>query len=327
MRQSTATDNSDYGSDGRSRVATNIVSEADRYSKSVAGINIEAMRAGQGVGPNRVTSAFGPSLIGSWVDIGFPVVTRTTIGDERVLLARFESVGPGTLWCNVEPKPGALFVYSPGAEHTAVNTPGTSFTFMVASTEQLELAHEALDIDLTIPPRGEVRVAVPSPDVAQQVRVAFDDFKTSGKQHGFLPAAASSGVLAAFAAVLRVDDFEHRIGHRKRIDNRAVVRRCVGRAEVMDRIPSTIEMCSAAHVSERRLREAFTSEFDLPPTQFFRIWALDRAHQRLRQQNPTAETVTTIAARLGFLHLGRFAGYYKSVYGETPSTTLRAGTG
>jgi hypothetical protein len=48
MRQTRDTDNADYGSDGRSRVAKTTVTEADRYSKSVAGIDGRPFHARRG---------------------------------------------------------------------------------------------------------------------------------------------------------------------------------------------------------------------------------------------------------------------------------------
>lgn len=90
-------------------------------------------------------------------------------------------------------------------------------------------------------------------------------------------------------------------------------------------IPSIPELCLAASVSERRLRKAFNDEFSVPPSQFFREWALTKAHHLLRQNvgNPNA-TVTKIATSVGFGHLGRFAGAYRDLYGERPSATLSA---
>jgi transcriptional regulator GlxA family with amidase domain len=51
---------------------------------------------------------------------------------------------------------------------------------------------------------------------------------------------------------------------------------------------------------------------------------LQAAHEHLSL--PCAETtVTDVALSLGFLHLPRFAHYYRQAFDEHPSETLRAG--
>jgi AraC family ethanolamine operon transcriptional activator len=85
-----------------------------------------------------------------------------------------------------------------------------------------------------------------------------------------------------------------------------------------------LELCSVAHASERKLRESFTGEYGLPPSRFFRAWALQRVHRMLRDPNKKLETITMAAATFGFYHQGRFASYYKQLHGETPSATLRS---
>jgi AraC-like DNA-binding protein len=54
---------------------------------------------------------------------------------------------------------------------------------------------------------------------------------------------------------------------------------------------------------------------------FRRMWLARRA---LRDAVPGTR-VTDVAMRCGFWEFGRFAAYYKSLFGETPSATLRSG--
>ena len=50
---------------------------------------------------------------------------------------------------------------------------------------------------------------------------------------------------------------------------------------------------------------------------------LGRAHEALRAADPTRVTVSSIAHRWGFAHLGRFASAYRVKFGQSPSETLR----
>jgi len=43
----------------------------------------------------------------------------------------------------------------------------------------------------------------------------------------------------------------------------------------------------------------------------------------LRDADPVTANVAELAGRYGFTELVRFAGLYREVFGETPSTTLR----
>lgn len=136
--------------------------------------------------------------------------------------------------------------------------------------------------------------------------------------------APGGDVLRSLLNLLPVERPRERVGSAQGIDSRIIVRECIRYVSATRRIPSLSELCTVAKVSERRLRSAFTDEFDQPPTRFFRTWALEEAHRRLRVARPEDLTVTRVALDLGFEHLGRFAGHYRGLYGEPPSATLRA---
>jgi transcriptional regulator GlxA family with amidase domain len=57
---------------------------------------------------------------------------------------------------------------------------------------------------------------------------------------------------------------------------------------------------------------------------YLRRLRLHHVHAELAANSPNSLTVTTVAGRWGFVHLGRFASQYRQLFGETPSETLRA---
>lgn len=77
-------------------------------------------------------------------------------------------------------------------------------------------------------------------------------------------------------------------------------------------------------VSVRSLQEAFRRNLGVSPTAYLREIRLRRAHADLLAADPDEGlTVTDVAGRWGFAHLGRFSASYRERYGEPPSQTLR----
>lgn len=82
------------------------------------------------------------------------------------------------------------------------------------------------------------------------------------------------------------------------------------------------EFSRHAGVSARTLQEAFQRELGMSPLERLRRTRMTRARQDLLAGDPTRTSVTEIAARWGFFHLGRFAQAYRATYHELPSQTL-----
>src|SRR5947209_8453410 len=84
-----------------------------------------------------------------------------------------------------------------------------------------------------------------------------------------------------------------------------------------------VDVAHATYVSPRALQLMFRRHRDCTPMEYLRRVRLHHAHHELASANRTQTTVTQVAARWGFAHTGRFAVYYRQVYGQSPHTTLR----
>lgn len=84
------------------------------------------------------------------------------------------------------------------------------------------------------------------------------------------------------------------------------------------------EICSKLNVSRRALHRAFDDVLGVGPVAFFRRKRLHAAYTALSQACDDTPSVTNIAMEHGFTELGRFAQAYRSLFGETPSQTLRS---
>ncbi len=88
-------------------------------------------------------------------------------------------------------------------------------------------------------------------------------------------------------------------------------------------LPTIPELCRWAGVGQRTLEYAFRDQLGVTPVRYVKLLRLNRAHRLLRRTSPADETVTSIALACGFTELGRFAGDYRRLFGESPSQTLQ----
>lgn len=88
---------------------------------------------------------------------------------------------------------------------------------------------------------------------------------------------------------------------------------------------SMLEICKQVGVSQRKLNYCFKEILGISPMKYQRIMRLNRTQQALKQAQ-VGENVFDIASRWGFWHMGQFSQDYKQLFGELPSTTLRAAT-
>lgn len=282
------------------------------------------MRTGQGSGPNTVLAVRGDRFVATAAEIGFPILTRTVIDQDTIIIAHITSATPGSRWCEIDLQPGMRLLYAPDAEHTGLNQEGLSFEFVAANQGNLASLAEHLGREFRPPQSGEVSVLQPSATngaVISALSVLVDDAR-NGVAPGLDTAddlVVSLANASSSAPVWR----PVRLRRGSRLDSRQIVMRCIDYTEAAGWIPSIEELCVVAIVSERRLRAAFADTYETSPTRFFRIWALNRARERLVCSEPEGVLVRDVARDVGFAHIGRFALRYRELFGEHPRDTLQ----
>jgi len=85
-----------------------------------------------------------------------------------------------------------------------------------------------------------------------------------------------------------------------------------------------VDLARRVSISVRSLQEGFHRRVDTSPMAYLRELRLTRVREELKAGSPDSITVTEVAGRWGFVHLGRFASAYRRKFGEPPSATLRA---
>ncbi|MFF1876273.1 AraC family transcriptional regulator [Leifsonia sp. NPDC058230] len=84
------------------------------------------------------------------------------------------------------------------------------------------------------------------------------------------------------------------------------------------------ELAAEVSQSVRSLQEGFRRSLDTTPMAYLRRLRLEKVREELATAAPGTISVTQVAARWGFVHLGRFAAAYRREFAERPSDTLRA---
>jgi AraC-like DNA-binding protein len=84
---------------------------------------------------------------------------------------------------------------------------------------------------------------------------------------------------------------------------------------------SLAKIAAQAGMSARSLQNGFQNFRHVPPMAFLRSLRLKHAHEVLLS-DPGTVTVTEVALRCGYNHLGEFASAYRHAFGETPKQTL-----
>ena len=91
----------------------------------------------------------------------------------------------------------------------------------------------------------------------------------------------------------------------------------------MDGKISISSLAKKYNISEKSLQNAFRSLYDITPVQFIRLLKLNHVHHELVQNRSVSTSVSRVAQKWGFSHMGKFSKHYTELFGENPSVTLK----
>jgi AraC-like DNA-binding protein len=83
------------------------------------------------------------------------------------------------------------------------------------------------------------------------------------------------------------------------------------------------EICAGIGVAERTLRAACEDHLGMGPIRYLALRRMHLVRRALQHADPSRSTVTHIVTDHGFWELGRFSVAYRTLFGESPSETLR----
>lgn len=86
------------------------------------------------------------------------------------------------------------------------------------------------------------------------------------------------------------------------------------------------QLCDDLGTSSSALCYGFQDIFGLSPIAYLKIQRINGVRRTLRDADPKTTTVMQVAQQWGFFSDGHFCTYYKQMFGELPSQTLRSRT-
>lgn len=163
-------------------------------------------------------------------------------------------------------------------------------------------------------------------ELSQFIRqtIAFIQMQTVNNK--ILKNKATLDTMAALVASSMLHNQAHNYQHEMNLDDEPkepdYIQRVKHYIKQSWREPISLDdIMAVAQVSKRNLYQGFQQHLGMPPMHYLKNVRLDHVHQQIKTGKEAS--VTQVAVRCGFTHLGRFANEYKRRFGESPSVTMQ----
>ena len=311
----------------RGNVSRRVITSTDEFldASRTGGILPILVRPGA-IRAELIRAHLGP-LVADAVYCSVPLALRgETVADRVWLVAPMNRTGSGQL--NGEPlTPGNLLAFGGSAEVAGASGAPLRCGIVSIAPSALERTATALGIKSHLPGEGEFRVA-PVVDRGRLSR-AFDllSYTVNHRKDAALTKREADAIERAFLeiAVRSLGGDSSRIPpyQSARLTSAKIVRTCEDYARKWRYQNVTLAgLCEASGVSERRVRSAFYECYEMSPTAYLRVTALNAVRRELVEGPHLRDAVSRAATDWGFWHLSRFAAQYRALFGESPRHTL-----
>ena len=273
-----------------------------------------------------IRAHLGP-VVAEAVYCSIPLALRgQTVADRVWLVAPMNRTGSGQL--NGEPlTPGNLLAIGGSAEVAGASGAPLQCGILSIAPSALVRTATALGIKSHPPGEGEFRVT-PVVDRGRLSR-AFDLLSRTVNHHkgATLTKHETDAIERAFLEIavrsLAGDSSRSWPCQSARFTSVKIARTCEDYARKWRYQNVTLaDLCEASGVSERRVRSAFYECYQMSPTAYLRVTALNAVRRELVEGPHLRDAVSRAATDWGFWHLSRFAAQYRALFGESPRHTL-----
>jgi AraC-like DNA-binding protein len=307
--------------------AVQTFSDADQYAAAIRAAEVEFTVTGRGDFNAKLVRIDLHRLWMQRFSDSLPRIADITglVGGRAYITFRTKP-GPSLLQSGVEIDPSAVLRFGQAHDCYQHSSGTADFATMSLPTEDMASIGEAMSgLDLTAP--GDTISIRPSRTAMarlQRLQAAAGDLAENSPEIIAHPDAARGFEQALIEAM--VDCLGHEEGRENSLaqGQHAIVMRRFRRVveENPDQALYIPEICKAIRVSDWTLRMVCQEHLGMGPKRYLLLRRMHLARRALRQAASDATSVTDIATRYGFWHLGRFAVEYQSLFGESPSATL-----
>ncbi len=268
---------------------------------------------------------------GGEVDFMYTCINRRTDQRGRSPLDRytFSIIAEGTppyLWCGQEVAGDSLMYFPPGSQLGAIGPHRFEVWMVMLSRNALVSVVEATE--------GSIKDLIKStvPCVVRRDRITVTRLRRSIEEsirRSTAERASLTPILHAFRRTLPRVAMEadsvpsHALLSSSRLSRLRALSRALdyARSHAED-VPRISELCEAAEMKERTLRNAFIEHVGLPPKTYIQALRLEEVRNALLDPESLRHPIADVANRWGFWHMGQFAADYRSRFGELPSITM-----
>jgi AraC-like DNA-binding protein len=256
-----------------------------------------------------------------------PRVAHSVAKAGRVVISFRTAPGPNLVWGGLEMMPETILRHNEAFDsfqRSSGDAVWGSVSFPVSVVADVGSAMAGHD--LTAPPSPlSIRPSPAAMGRLQTLHAEFGRLATSAPElfaHGGAAKAMEQTLLESMVSCLTASETHQE--RTRRVHNGSLMRKLNALLEAnLNKPIYASELSAALDVSVRTMRSYCHEHLGMPLSRYLMLRRLHLAHRALEKADPGITRVTGVALDFGFWEFGRFAVAYKSIFGESPSATLR----
>ena len=276
----------------------------------------------------RVTSVRLPHLRLFSIEESLPRIAFVSLPEEWLHFAFAVAPKRPSIWAGLEMQSLDLMVHSVGEHLHQQTSKGYKWSIMSVAQEFFASTSKALTGSTIVPPQVG-RILRPSrADVGELQRhhqkvCRFAEAKPQALTSREVARAIEHDFVYALVNCLTAEVIVHSDTLARRRHSMVMNRFEDLLVAKFDRQLPIAHLCEAIGVAERSLRMCCFEFLGMSPGDYMRLRRLNLVRVALQHPDPLTANVSEVAGRYGFTELGRFAAYYRTIFGEMPSDTFR----